>query len=208
MRDHLVLCGLGQLMSVAMPSDSQYNLLALSVIRSNDDDDQLTAIEDNTCAYEMWNALHAAHAAARCNARGIAHSRTAGFPSFGQGKDHREYGRRAIDIRRSLLDVGAACGEEKLIEYVLLGLPSSYHTIWMIVGDSKESNLEEVLRRLARYQEQELKQGSDTPESRVALSSQEGRHSSETASGCNLQLQQDGPHCSQLQIAPDKNQGW
>jgi hypothetical protein len=38
MRDHLVLCGLGKVLSVAMPSDSQYNLLALSVIRSNVDD--------------------------------------------------------------------------------------------------------------------------------------------------------------------------
>jgi hypothetical protein len=50
----------------------------------------------------------------------------------------------------------------------------------MIVGNSKLPNLDEVLQRLARYQEQELKQGSDSPGSRVALSSQEGRHSSQT----------------------------
>jgi hypothetical protein len=141
--------------------------------------DQLTAIEDYTCAYETWNALHAAHAAT-CNARHmhirgqLASLRLDGVETI------REYGRRAIDIRRSLLDVGATCGEEELVDYVLLGLPSSYHTIRTIVGDSKESNLEEVLRRLARYQEQELKQGSDTPGSGVALSSQEGRHSSQT----------------------------
>jgi hypothetical protein len=29
----------------------------------------------------------------------------------------------AIDIKRSLLEVGATCGEEELVDYILLGLP-------------------------------------------------------------------------------------
>jgi hypothetical protein len=109
-----------------------------------------------------------------------AHLRTAGFASFEGGVETiSEYGRRAIDIQRSLLD-GATCGEEELVDYVLLGVPSSYHTVRTIVGDSKESNLKDVLRRLARHQEQELKQGSDTPGSGVALSSQARRHPTQT----------------------------
>jgi hypothetical protein len=74
------------------------------------------------------------------------------------GESIREYGRRAIDIKRSLLDVGATCGEEELVDYILLGLPPTYHTIRTIIGDSNQTNLEQVLRRLARYQEQELQQ--------------------------------------------------
>jgi hypothetical protein len=84
-----------------------------------------------------------------------------------------------------------SCSARGLVDYVLLGLPSSYHTIRTIVGDSKESNLEEVLRRLVRYQEQELKQGSDTPGSGVALSSQEGRHSSQATHHQRQQKKRD-----------------
>lgn len=68
MRDHLVLCGFDKVLLQSFPADSQYNLLARSVIRSNVDDDQLTAIEGIDCAHQTWSALHASHAST-CNAR-------------------------------------------------------------------------------------------------------------------------------------------
>jgi hypothetical protein len=179
MRDHLVLCGLGKVLSQVMPADSQYNLIALSVIRSNVDDDELTAIEDYECAHETWRALHASHAAT-CNARRMHIRGQLAALRLTEGESIREYGRRAIDIRRSLLDVGATCGEEEIVDYILLGLPSSYHTIRTIVGDSAETNLEEVLRRLSRYQEQELNAASEEPG--VALSGQEWDRSKQGAS--------------------------
>jgi hypothetical protein len=52
MRDHLVLCGFDKVLLQSFPADSQYNLLARSVIRSNVDDDQLTAIEGIDCAHQ------------------------------------------------------------------------------------------------------------------------------------------------------------
>lgn len=162
MRDHLVMCGLGEVLQGPVYAQSQVNLLALTMIRSNVDDNQLTAVEEFICAHKVWCALHDAHAAS-CTARRMHIRGQLASLRLAEGESIREYGSRAVDLRRALLDVGASCGEEELVDYVLLGLPPAYHTIRAIVGDSSESSLENVVARLSRYQEQELHVPADAP---------------------------------------------
>jgi hypothetical protein len=68
MREHLLMCGLGSVLTQAEPVQSSTNILALSMIRSNVDDDQITAIEDLECVHATWSTLHASHSAT-CNER-------------------------------------------------------------------------------------------------------------------------------------------
>lgn len=171
MRDHLMMCGLGGVISRPAVPQSQANLVALAVIRSNVNDDQLTAIEGLSCAHETWKALHNAHAAV-CQARRMHIRGQLASLRLASGEVIREYGRRALDIRSQLLDVGATCGDEELVDYILLGLPEEYRTIRTIVGDSNVSDLEQVLGRLARYQEQELSESPPGATPAVALAGQ------------------------------------